>query len=139
MLATAATKGAEFGAQYGTAAFFITAGIATMSVGGALYPQMMQDQANAAVLDMVTTTGAARLLQPKSSQPLQCRLVPVQPPHCLRPNQRLEISPLEMQRVLRHAVRCAIAHARTLMREANRPPPDFDYDEYYNDYAYPWL
>lgn len=28
------------------------------------------------------------------------------------------------------------AHARTLMREANRPPPDFDYDEYYNDYAY---
>ena len=28
------------------------------------------------------------------------------------------------------------SHARTLMREANRPPPDFDYDEYYNDYAY---
>lgn len=27
-------------------------------------------------------------------------------------------------------------HARTLMREANRPPPDFDYEEYYNDYAY---
>jgi hypothetical protein len=57
MLATVASKGAELGAQYGTAAFFITAGIATMSVGGALYPQMMQDQANAAVLDMASMTG----------------------------------------------------------------------------------